>query len=1152
MDDRFSNDEYIRKLLSNLRAQINEDVTDAIDREEDMQDLPSAGRADGRAKGGRPDAAKESQRAAKSRIEDVLTPPWSDDGEEEDDSAPHPAPKKEKKEDKTASATTDDGRGKNSRKSRTPSDSGQNRADPDRKTDARKSVPPWEEEEEIDEEENASAFSFADEDGFFDEEDDETADSRNTDDEDNAAEDEERISDDFDGDEGEKADTAEEECADDLFGEEDDGEDESEEETTDFSPAVLRNESDSAPAPQSNRGRQARSDVRDSTRAQEEADRYEMPEAVAEDSRQAEPYTSFFSGEPSAEEAEDGEKEKEIVFAFGNAASSEETTDERAEDADEDFFSAFRLSKGQDAPGSDCWEVIDTRSERKEKATADIADLPTESMEEENDREAEEDAGQEAACLPQAEEETPATTAETQEPDFAPYPIEEEDAPPVIDCTDAEPPQSGAEEDDQTEAEVYDDTPEAETTASAVPDETSADFMGQEDDPADGAETEAATPFTNGETLAEKEQDSAASAPEELPPPDGVEQGPAAASTRTKETGLPGGFVRIDTDFSSKKEKPHLWMDGDETSDNKADGLTSRSVEVWHTLLGAFRRGLAATILSAVITALIGCWECLPTLRTVLLQLTGAERYIGAPHLIDLELLLLAMALFLPEMRRAIDRLRQSRLFTMQLAVVASAALSALYLLVAALVRLPFYPVALPAAFLLTMAQFSRLLLCQSALTSAEICINSRCGTASVLRAVADMPDAAMAFADAEDPPRLALSCARFTQTDDFLRRLEDTYCQPRAGLYASLFAVGVSVVFAVRAAILRQPSPIGLLLLLLASSLPLVPLFIHTWGICRLGMALKAQRMTVAGETAVYELAEADVLCLSDTEAFPPASVEIVKIKLSGEQRVDKLFENLSALFRMVGGPLCGAFTVSGGAAAAAPYVSVLQIEEQGIVADIDGERFFVGRGAFMEENGISFYYDPEDEQQLRDPEIAVLFVAVGDVGYAKLYLRYHISRDFETYVNRLRKRGVRVLLRTADPNIHSDMMERLSCLEKGSLGVLRVRTEATDAIPEVSSGLVAYGIAPKKMYATRFLFGAYIRLQRLLPLFSLVSVPATALICALLSAAGVGCLPFVAVICQLLFTLPAIAATEVVMHEHRAETEPTPKQEKDERTTK
>lgn len=1087
MDDRFSNDEYIRKLLSNLRAQINEDVTDAIDREEDMQDLPSAGRADGRANGGRPDAAKDKQNIAKSRIEDALTPPWSDDGEAEDEYVAHPAPDNEDGEDKPASASPEKGRRAKGSKSRTPSDDREKRVEPNRKTDSRMSAP-WEENGKTDKEENDSAFSFAGEDSFFDEEEEEMTDLRDPDDEDNAAEDEERISDDFDGDEGEKADAAEAEYADDLFGKEDAG--------------------------------------------------------------QAEPFASFSSGEPSAEEAQGGEQEKEIVFTFGTAAPSDEASDERAEDAEEeDFFSAFRLSKGQDAPGSDCWEVIDTRSERKAEATADADDLPPEPIEE-DDHTAEAQAAQEPICPPsQAEDESHAAV---QEPDFAPYPIEEEGAPPIIDCTDAEQPRDGAEEADQTEAEVYDDTPDAEMTASSVYDTASADRPEQADDRTEGAETDAAEPAADGVAPADKEQDSAACAPEELPPPDGVEQGPAAASTRAKKTSLPGGFVRIDTDFSSKKEKPHLWMDGDETSDDKTDGRTSRSVEVWHTLLGAFRRGLAATILSAVITALIGCWECLPTLRTVLLQLTGAERYIGAPHLIDLELLLLAMALFLPEMRRAIDRLRQSRLFTMQLAVVASAAMSALYLLVAALVRLPFYPVALPAAFLLTMAQFSRLLLCQSALTSAEICINSRCGTASVLRSVADMPDAAQAFADAEDPPRLALSCARFTQTDDFLRRLEDTYCQPRAGLYASVLAAGVSVLFAVRAAILRQPSPIGLLLLLLASSLPLVPLFIHTWGICRLGMALKAQRMTVAGETAVYELAEADVLCLSDTEAFPPASVEIVKIKLSGEQRVDKLFENLSALFRVVGGPLCGAFTVSGGAAAAAPYVSVLQIEEQGIVADIDGERFYVGRGAFMEENGISFYYDPEDEQQLRDPEIAVLFVAVGDVGYAKLYLRYHISRDFETYVNRLRKRGVRVLLRTADPNIHPDMMERLSCLEKGSLGVLRVRTEAAEAIPEVSSGLVAYGIAPKKMYATRFLFGAYIRLQRLLPLFSIISVPATALICALLSAAGVGCLPFAAVICQLFFTLPAIAATEVVMHEHRAETEPTPKQEKDERTTK
>ena len=47
MDDRFASDDYIKKLLSNLRAQIGEDVTDSIDDEADMRDLSDAQTEDG-------------------------------------------------------------------------------------------------------------------------------------------------------------------------------------------------------------------------------------------------------------------------------------------------------------------------------------------------------------------------------------------------------------------------------------------------------------------------------------------------------------------------------------------------------------------------------------------------------------------------------------------------------------------------------------------------------------------------------------------------------------------------------------------------------------------------------------------------------------------------------------------------------------------------------------------------------------------------------------------------------------------------------------------------------------------------------------------------------------------------------------------------
>ena len=1078
MDDRFASDDYIKKLLSNLRAQIGEDVTDSIDDEADMRDLSDA-------------------------PEDGALPddPSADEMKTDDIPAEPPAEKGVKSTGKPKKATAP----------KPPRDTAPDEDD----------LPPWE---------DAPAFA-----------DDAAPDSAARTDRGtagngkNTKEEESDSEDGFSA--GRPAVSSGEEDAFSVFGDFDDEDDEEEDEAEDdedFFSAGLR--AGGHEKTETSDGRTAKAGMTD------------IP---------AEERTSAGKARKGhTDTAPEDEESPEIVFSFGSAGGA--AADDREEE--EDFFSGFSAVGKEPSGGSfESWEVIDTRAAAPAARPETPTDIPDILPETEPSDDTEDTTAGDAAYAPDkinaapreepvAEEPIPASEDDRADPDaarpFAPYDLEKQ-AAEVIDCTDAAPDDAKAEEEPVEEEPMPDPVSEM-TAAPAAPD-------------TEKAETKE-TAASADPVRPEAEEEPAPSAPdiavEEIPSPDGVEARATAASSMDTVSELPRGFVKTDACFGENDKNPRAWMDGDDTTDDREAAMTSRSVSLWHTLLSAFRRSLASTILTAVVTLLIGLWECLPSVRGVLLQLTGAERYIGAPHLIDLELLLVCLALYIPEIRRAVYRFGKQRIYTAPLAAVAVCAASSLYLLLSALLRFPFYPVALPAAFLLCVAQLSRLLQCQAALTSAEICINSRCGTASVLRLVSDMPEVAQAFesdvADGE-MPELTLSCARFTQTDDFLRRLDDSYCQPKITFLTTLPAAVAAVVTAVLSALSGGASPVGLGMLVLAASLPLAAFLNHTWTVCRLGMALKARRMTVAGETAVYEIARADTLCLPDTEAFPPASVEIIKIKLCGEQRVDRLFENLSALFRVLGGPLCGAFTVSGGASAVgAPSVSVLAVEENGIVADIDGERFCVGRGSFMEENGVTFYYDPEDEHLFRDPEAAIMFVAVEGVGFAKLYLRYHVSHAFETYVNRLHKRGFYVLLRTADPNIDTDMLRRLSCFDRGAIGLLRAHTEASAQTPEVSSGLVAYGIPPRRMYATRFLFGAYIRLQKLLPLLGLVGIPVTALICGVAAAVGSASLPFIALICQLLFVIPTVLATEVTMREHKEEDETSRKTGDDERNTK
>lgn len=549
------------------------------------------------------------------------------------------------------------------------------------------------------------------------------------------------------------------------------------------------------------------------------------------------------------------------------------------------------------------------------------------------------------------------------------------------------------------------------------------------------------------------------------------------------------------------------------------------------------RRTIAATVATALFCLFALLYETIPAVSLGILSTLGLLETPGMAPAMDFIALFIPLLIFLPRFRGAVLALKQ-RLLTPDFVAFVCAGVTALFLLVRVFVGGVFF-VALPAIFMLLVAQLCHLFALSASFSSAQICLESQGGATTVIRSPSDLPDVTAALQEKAASKRQIMSVARFTDSSAFLKKLGNTYLSPRFSLVSVILGCFLSALCAVLYGLVTDFAYIadifGVFCAVLCATVPLSLFMLHSYSYRRLSRTLRDSKMAAAGEGAVYEGADADVLCYADLEAIPAENVEVVKIKLSGNNRMDLVFGYLSALFAKVGGPLDGHFRVSGEAEYVPQRVTLTEVEEDGITATIDGVCFRAGRGAYMQRHGIPFYYDAEDELQLENDKTAIMFTAMDGMGSAKLYLRYTFSQTFEELIADLEEQGVSAIIRTCDPNITPALLSRIAGTAKGKVGIIRNRLiQEAPAVETVTDGLIAFGVTPKGIYKTRFLFAAYRRMQQRLPIFSFLIAPLCALLCTVMAlhTEHAFLLSLWAFACQVFSALPLMVAIETLLH--------------------
>ena len=148
------------------------------------------------------------------------------------------------------------------------------------------------------------------------------------------------------------------------------------------------------------------------------------------------------------------------------------------------------------------------------------------------------------------------------------------------------------------------------------------------------------------------------------------------------------------------------------------------------------------------------------------------------------------------------------------------------------------------------------------------------------------------------------------------------------------------------------------------------------------------------------------------------------------------------SALMNEVGGPLSGVFDqVISENEDALPQVQDFSYEDGGgIVGKVDGKTILIGDRSLLINHRLQVP-PREEEAQYASGNQQVVYIGVDSEVAALLVLTYTADRRRKNELQRLEDSGISIIVRTTDPNVTPQLVNRLFGIDAASVGVLDSR---------------------------------------------------------------------------------------------------------------
>lgn len=209
---------------------------------------------------------------------------------------------------------------------------------------------------------------------------------------------------------------------------------------------------------------------------------------------------------------------------------------------------------------------------------------------------------------------------------------------------------------------------------------------------------------------------------------------------------------------------------------------------------------------------------------------------------------------------------------------------------------------------------------------------------------------------------------------------------------------------------------------------------------ISRLCRTARRAGAMVVGYEGVEQLGNVNAVMVDAEDLFPRGTVVLNGIRtFGGRAAAEDAVMAASALMKEVGGPLSGVFDqVISENEDALPQVQDFSYEDGGgIVGKVDGKTILIGDRSLLINHRLQVP-PREEEAQYASGNQQVVYIGVDSEVAALLVLTYTADRRRKNELQRLEDSGISIIVRTTDPNVTPQLVNRLFGIDAASVGVL------------------------------------------------------------------------------------------------------------------
>ena len=188
----------------------------------------------------------------------------------------------------------------------------------------------------------------------------------------------------------------------------------------------------------------------------------------------------------------------------------------------------------------------------------------------------------------------------------------------------------------------------------------------------------------------------------------------------------------------------------------------------------------------------------------------------------------------------------------------------------------------------------------------------------------------------------------------------------------------------------------------------------------------LNANDAMICGYESAMSIEPANCVVVNASDLFPAGSIELINMKILGNNSLDKTFLDAASITLSAQSPLYNVFkdiTKSLGDVAL-PYCDSVKYEDKmGVSGWVDDRHIFIGNRTLLEAHSIAVPSIEVDKKILKKGFFPI-YVACNGAAYALLMVRYIPKKSIKQQIMRLACMGVTFYLNSSDPNINTQMV--------------------------------------------------------------------------------------------------------------------------------